>query len=128
MRIKWLATFLGQYTESKNPVWQVLPNFHTWGTFGIKELVGSSYISAKVEYMLNKKLSVKRIEMLMGARLTIVEKYDLDVQSLDSSLKMDARLTKVDKNELSSIGNPNWDSSSRRPKTKLTNKRFFSTH
>lgn len=115
MRIKWLATFLGQYTESKNPVWQVLPNFHTWGTSGIKELVGSSYISAKVEYMLNKKLSVKRIEMLMGARLTIVEKYDLDVQSLDSSLKMDARLTKVDKNELSSIDNPNWDSSSRRP-------------
>jgi hypothetical protein len=61
---------------------------------------GSSYISAKVGDLLNKKpsdASTKRIEMLMGSHLTRMETYDVIVQSLDNSFK---KLTKVDKNEL----------------------------
>ncbi|CAB4024365.1 Hypothetical predicted protein [Paramuricea clavata] len=53
--------------------------------------------------------STKRIEMLMGSHLTRMETYDVIVQSLDNSFKMDAKLTKVDKNELLSIENPQYE-------------------
>jgi hypothetical protein len=36
-------------------------------------------------------------------------RYDVIVQSLDNSFKMDAKLTKVDKNELLSIDNPQYE-------------------
>ena len=73
---------------------------------------GSSYISAKVGDMLNKKpceTSTKRVEMLMGSHLTKLETYDVTVQSLDNTFKTDTKLTKVNKSELLAIDNPHYD-------------------
>jgi hypothetical protein len=74
---------------------------------------GSSYVSAKVGDLLNKKPSEAstkfRVEMFMGSHLTRMETYDVVVQSLDNSFKMYAKLTKVDKNELLSIDNPQYE-------------------
>ena len=73
---------------------------------------GSSYVSAKVEDMLNKKpceTSTKRVEMLMGSHLTRMETFDVTVQSLDSTFTMDTKLTKVNKNELLVIDNPHYE-------------------
>ena len=70
---------------------------------------GSSYISAKVGDMLNKKpceTSTKRVEMLMGSHLTKLETFDVTVQSLDNTFKTDTKLTKVNKSELLAIDNP----------------------
>ena len=62
--------------------------------------------------MLNKKpceTLTKRVEMLMGSHLTKLETYDVTVQSLDNTFKMDTKLTKVSKSELLAIDNPHYD-------------------
>ena len=45
----------------------------------------------------------------MGSHLTKLETYDVTVQSLDSTFKMDTKLTKVNKSELLAIDNPHYD-------------------
>ena len=73
---------------------------------------GSSYVSAKVGDMLNKKpceTSTKWVEMLMVSHLTRMETFDVTVQSLDSTFTMDTKLTKVNKNELLVIDNPHYE-------------------
>ena len=73
---------------------------------------GSSYVSVKVGDLLKKKpieTSTKRVEMLMGSHLTRMERYDVVAQSLDGSFRMDAKFTKVDKNELLLIDNPHYE-------------------
>ena len=73
---------------------------------------GSSCVSTKVGDMLNKKPiepSTKRVEMLMGSRLTKMETYEVVVESLDNSFRMDVKLTKVNKSGLLSIDNPHYE-------------------
>ena len=71
----------------------------------------SLHISTKVGDMLNKKsckISTKRVEMLMGSHLTKLETYNITIQSLDNTFKMDTKLTKVSKSELLAIDNPHY--------------------
>ena len=73
---------------------------------------GSSYISAKVGSLLTKKpcdVSTKRVEMLMGSHLTRMESYNVVIESLDSSFRMDTTLAKVNKNELLTVDNPHYE-------------------
>jgi hypothetical protein len=73
---------------------------------------GSSYASAKLIDLLKKKPSAtktQRIDMLMSSRVTRMESYDVVIESVDDSYKMDVRLMKVNKGELLSIDNPRYE-------------------
>ena len=62
----------------------------------------SSYVSAKVADMMNKKPSertTRQVEMLMGTHTTQLELYDAELSSIDGEFKMDAKLTKVNKSQ-----------------------------
>ena len=72
---------------------------------------GSSYVSAKVGNLLTKihcDTSTKRVEMLMGSHLTRMETYNVVIESLYGSFKMDTKLTKVNKNELLTVDHPHY--------------------
>ena len=73
---------------------------------------GSSYASAKLIDMLKTKPSetrTQRIDMLMSSRIERMEVYDTAIGSVDGSFKMQVRLTKINKGELLSIDNPNYE-------------------
>ena len=73
---------------------------------------GSSYASAKLIDLVKKKPSAtktQRIDMLMSSRVTRMESYDVVIESVDDSYKIDVRLMKVNKGELLSIDNPRYE-------------------
>ncbi|XP_028415553.1 uncharacterized protein LOC114538695 [Dendronephthya gigantea] len=73
---------------------------------------GSCYASAKLINALNikpREIRRQRIDMLMTTQTARMELYDAKVSSVDGSYEMDVQLTKVDKGELLSISNPNYD-------------------
>ena len=72
----------------------------------------SSYVSAKVVDMMRKKPSestTRRVEMLMGTHTTKLELYDAELSSIDGEFKMDVKLTKVNKTQLLTIPNPQYE-------------------
>jgi hypothetical protein len=71
----------------------------------------SSYVSAKVADMMSKKPSesmTRQVEMLMGTHTTRLDLYDADLSSIDGEFRMDAKLTKVNKTQLLTIPNPQY--------------------
>ena len=77
----------------------------------IDSVSSSSYVSAKVADMMNKKPSertTRQVEMLMGTHTTQLELYDAELSSIDGEFKMDAKLTKVNKSQLLTIPNPQY--------------------
>ena len=72
----------------------------------------SSYVSAKVADMMRKKPSestTRRVEMLMGMHTTKLELYDAELSSIGGEFKMDVKLTKVNKTQLLTIPNPQYE-------------------
>ena len=72
----------------------------------------SSYVSAIVADMMRKKPSkstTRRVEMLMGTHTTKLELYDAELSSIDGEFKMDVKLTKVNKTQLLTIPNPQYE-------------------
>ena len=70
---------------------------------------GSSYVSAKLVSLLNKKpvdVKMKQIDMLMSSKLERLETYETEIQSVDGDFSMQVDLIKVNKSELLSIDNP----------------------
>ena len=64
----------------------------------------SFYVSAKVADMMSKKPSesmTRQVEMLMDL-------HDADLSSIDGEFRMDAKLTKVNKTQLLTIPNPQY--------------------
>jgi hypothetical protein len=47
--------------------------------------------------------------MLMNSKTALMEIYDTEISSIDGSFKLDAKLTKVNKSELLTINNPEYD-------------------
>ena len=73
---------------------------------------GSSYVSAKLVNLLDKKPSetnTKRVDMLMSSRLTKLETYSTVIESMDGSFQMNVPLIKVNKAELLTIDNPKYE-------------------
>ena len=73
---------------------------------------GGSYASAKLTNMIGGKPSatkVQRIEMLMSSKSARMDFYDTEVCALDGSYQMKVRLAKVEKSELLTINNPQYD-------------------
>ena len=73
---------------------------------------GSSYASAKLIDTLNLKpceVKTKRVDMLMGSCVERFETYETVMTSTDDKYQMDVRLTKVHKDKLLAIDNPNYD-------------------
>ena len=72
---------------------------------------GSSYASAKLINLLKKPVDVtkKRVDMLLGSQVTHLETYKTSVSSVTSDFKMDVNLVKVNKEELLSVDNPEYD-------------------
>ena len=61
--------------------------------------------------MIKKKPSertTRQAEMLMGTHTTQLELYDAELSSIDGEFKMDAKLTKVNKSQLLTIPNPEY--------------------
>ena len=72
---------------------------------------GSSYVSAKLVSLLNKKpvdVKMKQIDMLMSSKLERLETYETEIQSVDGDFSMQVDLIKVNKSELLSIDNPHY--------------------
>ena len=72
---------------------------------------GSSYVSSKLIELLKLKPSqtvVKNIDMLMASKTTKLEVYDIELASLTDSFALSVKATKVNKQELLLIGNPNY--------------------
>ena len=72
----------------------------------------SSYVSAKVARMMDKKPSestTRQVEMLMGTHITRLDLYDVELSSVDGEFKMEAKLTKVNKAQLLIISNPQYE-------------------
>ncbi|XP_028413930.1 uncharacterized protein LOC114536783 [Dendronephthya gigantea] len=80
---------------------------------------GSSYASAKLVNALNIKpseIKSQRIDMLMTSQTKRIEVFDVEVSSLDDSCKINVSLNKVEKSELLTTSNPNYDQLVRRYK------------
>ena len=72
----------------------------------------SSYVSAKVVDIMRKKPSestTRRVKMLMDTHTTKLELYDAELSSIDGEFKMDVKLTKVNKTQLLTIPNPQYE-------------------
>ena len=72
---------------------------------------GSSYVSAKLVSLLNKKpvdVKMKQIDMLMSSKMERLETYETEIQSVDGDFSMQVDLIKVNKSELLSIDNPHY--------------------
>ena len=72
---------------------------------------GSSYISAKLVNILKVKpeeTQTKQVDMLMSTKRIRMESYQLTAESVDDNHKMNAKFIKVNKAELLSIENPNY--------------------
>ena len=73
---------------------------------------GSSYASAKLIDMLHLKpceVKTKRVDMLMGSCVERFETYETVMTSIDNKHQMDVKLTKVHKDKLLAIDNPNYE-------------------
>ena len=73
---------------------------------------GSSYASAKLIDMLQLKpceVKTKRVDMLMGSCVERFETYETVMTSMDNNYQMDVKLTKVHKDKLLAIDNPNYE-------------------
>ena len=73
---------------------------------------GSSYASAKLIDMLHLKpceVKTKRVDMLMGSCVERFETYETVMTSIDNKYQMDVKLTKVHKDKLLAIDNPNYE-------------------
>ena len=73
---------------------------------------GGSYASAKLTNMIGGKPSatkVQQIEKLMSSKSARMDFYDTEVCALDGSYQMKVRLAKVEKSELLTINNPQYD-------------------
>ena len=74
---------------------------------------GSSYISAKLINLLKIKpidVKVKQVDMLLGTSVSRLKTYKSCVDSVYGDFKMDVNLVKVNKGELLTLDNPNYDS------------------
>ena len=71
---------------------------------------GSSYASAKIhELKIKPKASeTKRIDMLMCSKDTILESYEVKIQSIDREFELNTDLIKVEKSQLLEIENPKY--------------------
>ena len=73
---------------------------------------GSSYVSAKLIETLKIKPSEtkrQRIDMLINSKTALMEIFDAKISSIDGNFELDAKLTKVNKSELLTINNPEYD-------------------
>ena len=73
---------------------------------------GSSYASTKLINALNKKpkeVKTKRIEMMPTSWTTRIEIYSANIMSLDSKFNMNVELSRVDKAELMSVKNSQFN-------------------
>lgn len=71
---------------------------------------GNSYASAKLIDALKKRpkdITTKRIEMMLGSKT--VEIYPATIKAIDGQFSMDIELTKVDKPQLMTLENPNYE-------------------
>ena len=74
---------------------------------------GSSYVSAKLINLLKIKpidVKVKQVDMLLETSVSRLETYKSCVESVYGDFKMDVNLIKVNKGELLTLDNPNYDS------------------
>ena len=74
---------------------------------------GSSYASTKLIDLLKIKpidVKVKQVDMLLGTSVSRLETYKSCVESVYGDFKMDVSLVKVNKGELLTLDNPNYDS------------------
>ena len=72
---------------------------------------GSSYISGKLASMLNvkpKETRTSKIDMLLTSKITRLDIYEAKVESVDNDYSMDVKLIKVEKGELLTVDNPNY--------------------
>ena len=72
----------------------------------------SSYASAKLIDLVKMKptdVKVKQVDMLMGSSLARLETYQTTVKSVRENFKMEVNLNKVNKRELLTLDNPNYD-------------------
>ncbi len=73
---------------------------------------GSSYASAKLIDLLHLKpceVRTKRVDMLMGSCVERFETYETVMTSVDNKCQMDVKVTKVNKDKLLAIDNPNYE-------------------
>ena len=72
---------------------------------------GSNYLSATLSRRLNKpkRSETRKIEMLMTATSVKVNIYEIDIQSLTSSFVLECEASKVDKDVLLQLKNPNYN-------------------
>ena len=73
---------------------------------------GSSYASAKLINALEVKpseIKSQRIDMLMTLQTKKIEIYDVTISSLDGMHEIKAKLNKVDRSELLTTSNPNYE-------------------
>ena len=74
---------------------------------------GSSYVSAKLISLLKIKpnvVRVKQVNMLLGTSVSRLETYRSCVESVYGDFTMDVSLIKMNKGELLTLDNPNYDS------------------
>ena len=74
---------------------------------------GSSYVSLKLINLLKIKpidVKVKQVDILLGTSVSGLEMYKSCVESVYGDFKMDVNLVKVNKGELLTLENPNYDS------------------
>ena len=73
---------------------------------------GSSYASAKLVNALRKRpaeIRTKKIEVMLGSTTTKVELYDVNVKSINGDFNLNISVSKVDKQELMVLPNPNYE-------------------
>ena len=73
---------------------------------------GSSYASAKLIDLLHLKpceVKTKRVDMLMGSCVERFETYETVMTSVDNKCQMYVKVTKVNKDKLLAIDNPNYE-------------------
>ena len=74
---------------------------------------GSSYVSEKLISLLKIKpmdVKVKQVDMLLGTSVSRLEMYKSCVESVYGDFKMGINLITVNKGELLTLDNPNYDS------------------
>ena len=74
---------------------------------------GNSYASAKLIDVLKIKpidVKVKQVDMLLGTSVSCLEMYKSCIELVYGDFKMDVNLVKVNKGELLTLDNPNYDS------------------
>ena len=73
----------------------------------------STYVSAKLINLLKMKpidVKVKQVDMLLGTSVSHLETYKSYVESVYGDFKVNVNLVEVNKGELSTLDNTNYDS------------------